>query len=145
MHILAFALGSLILLGVVLDAFQTIILPRRPKGRLRITRAFYIVTWRPYAWLVGKLKNPGVREQLYSIFGPFSLILLLVVWAGLLTLAFGLIYLALGTPFSDTLNVRHSGLANFRTDLYLSGTTLFTLGLGDVAAEDACGACVYGV
>ena len=62
--------GLLCCLGVSLDAFQTIILPRRPTGRLRITRLFYIATWQPWAALARLVKDRKVREQFYSIFGP---------------------------------------------------------------------------
>jgi hypothetical protein len=120
---------------VVLDAFQTIILPRRPTGKLRITRLFYILTWGPWSAAAGKVKKPQVREQLYSIFGPLSLLLLLVVWALLLIAGFGLIYYALNSPFADLFNVRHGLFADLRSDFYVSGTTLFTLGLGDVTPK----------
>jgi hypothetical protein len=53
--------------------------------------------------------------------------MLLVVWAGVMVIGFALIYYALGSPFTDP--TQGTG---FRSDLYVSGTTLFTLGLGDV-------------
>jgi Ion channel len=125
--------GVLFCLGAVLDAFQTIILPRRPTGRLRITKLFYLVTWSPWAALARHTSNPKVREQVYSMFGPGSLLLLLVVWATLLVSGFGMIYFGLGTPFTDMVGMAGSGVAErLHTDLYVSGTTLFTLGLGDV-------------
>ena len=135
MQVAAFPLGLLLCLGVVLDAFQTIILPRRPKGRFRITRLFFIVTWLPWRWLADHISSRRARDQAFSIFGPFSLFLLLAVWALLLTVGFALIFYSLGTPFADGLNVTHRVFANLRTDLYVSGTTLFTLGLGDVTPK----------
>ena len=134
MHVVAFILGALLCLGVVLDAFQTIILPRRPKGRFRITRLFFIVTWQPWR-AVGDRLSRRARDQWFSIFGPFSLLLLLAVWATLLTCGFGFLYLALGTPFADNLNHTRSVFADLRTSFYVSGTTLFTLGLGDVLPQ----------
>jgi hypothetical protein len=123
--------GLLFCLSAVLDAFQTIILPRRPTGRLRITRLFYMLTWSPWAAVARHTRSPKVREQIYSTYGPGSLLLLLVVWALLLVIGFGLLFFALGSPFGDA--IMHPGLfGQFRTDLYVSGTTLFTLGLGDV-------------
>ncbi len=116
----------------MLDAFQTIILPRRPTGRLRITRVFYLLTWTPWAALARHVRNRKLREQIYSTFGPASLLLLLLVWATLLVSGFALIFYGLGTPFTDMEGVAGSVGAHFRTDLYVSGTTLFTLGLGDV-------------
>lgn len=67
------------------------------------------------------------RESFLSYFGPLSLLLLVVVWAIGLIVGFALIFHGLGSPFQDT----HS-LGKWETDLYVSGTTLFTLGLGDV-------------
>jgi hypothetical protein len=131
MRILAFFGGAACVLVVLLDAFQTIILPRRAGGRLRLTRLFYISTWRPWASIGGRLGNPRRREKTLSIYGPLSLILLLVVWAGSMLLGFGLLFFALGSPFADI--KRQSGLA---TDLYVSGTTIFTLGLGDVTPQN---------
>ena len=132
MRLTALLLGLFFTFGVVLDAFQTIILPRRPSGRFRITRLFYIATWEPWCFVAERIANRKIREQVYSVYGPISLLLLLVLWAGLLVAGFALMYFALGTPFADTMNQHGSVLADLRTDLYVSGTTLFTLGLGDV-------------
>jgi hypothetical protein len=119
--------GVLCLLIVLLDAFQTIILPRRAVGRLRLTRIFYIVTWNPWAFLANKIHNPRKRETILSFYGPMSLIFLLMVWACGMVLGFALIYYALRSPFHDT-----EKPIGFLTDLYVSGTNFFTLGLGDV-------------
>jgi hypothetical protein len=131
MRIAALIVGLLFCTGVVLDAFQTIILPRRPVGRFRITRFFYILTWLPWRAMARHTKDPKVREQLYSMYGPGSLLLLLMVWAFFLISGFGLLFFALGSSFTDTMATANH-LGHLRTDLYVSGTTLFTLGLGDV-------------
>jgi len=131
LKIAALVAGVLCFVAVVLDAFQTIILPQRQKGQLRITRVFFILTWAPLAALAPKIVNKRNREFLYAAYGPLSLILLLVVWAVLLIFGFALMFFALGSPLSDTLS-GSGNWAKFRTDLYVSGTSLFTLGLGDV-------------
>ncbi len=136
MRILAFLLGVFFMAGAVLDAFQTIILPRRPKGRFRITRLFYLVTWRPWVSLAEWTQDRRLRDQIFSVFGPLSLLVLLVVWATLLAGGFGLLYFAFGTPFNDALHTSEHGWAQLRTDFYVSGTTLFTLGLGDVTPRN---------
>lgn len=134
MHIAALLLGLVFCSGVTLDAFQTIILPRRPTGRLRITRVFYIVTWAPWVWVAERIENRKVREQLYSVFGPLSLLLLLVLWAVLLIGGFALLLFAIRSPFQDSSLAPGAGaFHHFLTDLYVSGTTLTTLGPGDVA------------
>jgi hypothetical protein len=120
--------GIACLFFALLDAFQTVILPRRATGRFRITRIFYIVTWAPWSWLSSRIKNERKRETMLSVYGPLSLVLLIAIWASALVIGFALIYYSLGSPFVDPLG-RTVGL---RSDVYVSGTTLFTLGLGDV-------------
>jgi hypothetical protein len=124
--------GIACLFVVLLDAFQTIILPRRASGRFRLTRIFYAVTWKPWAFVGKRLRSPFRRESFFSYYGPMSLIFLLAVWAGSMVIGFALIFYALGSPFSDATQG-----AGFRSDLYVSGTTIFTLGLGDVIPRSA--------
>jgi hypothetical protein len=124
--------GIFCLFAVLLDAFQTIILPRRASGRFRLTRLFYIATWNPWVFFARRIRNPRKRESAYSFYGPLSLIFLLAVWAGVMVIGFALIYYALGSPFTDSLEG-----SGFRSDLYVSGTTIFTLGLGDVTPRSA--------
>jgi hypothetical protein len=132
MRILMLLAGVGCLFAVLLDAFQTIILPRRASGRFRLTRIFYVFTWRPWVFFTKLLHDPRKRESSFSYYGPMSLIFLLVVWAGSMVAGFALIFYALGSPFRDP--AQGSG---FRSDLYVSGTTLFTLGLGDVTPRSA--------
>jgi hypothetical protein len=56
---------------------------------------------------------------------------LFVLWAVLLTIAYGLIYFGLNLPFHDPIHPT-TFYQILRSCLYLSGTTIFTLGLGDV-------------
>jgi len=131
MRILILILGIVSLIAVLIDAFKTIILPRRATGRFRITRMFYILTWQPWIFVADRLHDPRKRESFFSYYGPLSLILLLMVWAAGLVLGYALIFYSLGSPFNDSLV--HPGV---RSDLYVSGTTLFTLGLGDVTPKN---------
>ncbi len=127
MHPLAIV-GSLLLLFFVLwDAFETIVLPRRVSRRFRLARFFYRLTWPPWRALA-RLRKPGIaRENFLSVYGPLSLLLLLGLWATALVFAFALLHWGLGTQLRVP-----AGLQGFAADLYYSGTTLFTLGLGDV-------------
>jgi hypothetical protein len=59
--------------------------------------------------------------------GPLSLLALLVFWAVLFVLGFGLVLWGLAAPVSAP--EQEAGLFTY---LYLSGTTFFTLGLGDI-------------
>jgi len=132
-HVAAFIGGLFCCLGVALDAFQTIILPRRPTGRFQLTRIFLIASWAPWVVMAEHARNKKVREQIYSIYGPLSLLLLLLLWALLLISGFALFYFSMHSPFGDAMMQHTASVwAQFGTDFYVSGTTLFTLGLGDV-------------
>jgi hypothetical protein len=131
MQIVTMLAGIACILAVLLDAFKTIILPRRATGRFRITRIFYILTWKPWVFLTRQLHDPRQRESVFSYYGPLSLIFLLIVWAAGMIFGFALIFYSLGSPFNDAM-LKHG----FRSDLYVSGTTIFTLGLGDVTPSN---------
>jgi hypothetical protein len=119
--------GTVIVIVVLWEAFETIILPRQVTRRWRITRLFYRSTWHLYSRLVEPLPKK-TRERLLSFYGPLSLILLLSVWALGLVLGFGLLHFVDGTITGYGSASNRFGMA-----LYFSGSTQFTLGLGDVA------------
>jgi len=127
MHILSIIVGVWIGFLVLLDAFETVVLPRRIRRVFRLTSFFYRNTWRPWARIARLIKSPTIRESFLGYFGPLSLIFLLALWASGLVLAFALLHYGSGE------HVLLSGEPiNFWTLLYLSGETFFTLGLGDV-------------
>ncbi len=127
MNVLSLIAGFVCLVEVLIDAFQTIILPRRASGRLRVSRLFLSATWTPWRAIARRMKPNRSRESFLSYFGPLSLLLLVAVWAAGLIVGFALLYHGLGSPFADP-----RSLGAWETDLYVSGTTIFTLGLGDV-------------
>jgi hypothetical protein len=119
-------ISILIILVTLLEAFETIVLPRRVSRRLRLTRVFYRSTWIPWSALARRISSK-FREAYLGFFGPLSLILLLCVWAVGLIMGFAMLHWALASPVSVP-----EGPVGFGTYVYLSGTTFFTLGLGDV-------------
>ena len=127
MHPIGLIFGLLAIGTVLLDAFETIILPRRASGKIRLTRLFYVLTWGPWAAVVGRFRNRRLRESGFSFYGPLSLLFLMALWAVGLVFGFGLMFYGLGAPLHDPL-----GLHPLHTGIYISGTTLFTLGLGDI-------------
>ena len=122
-----FLAGVIIFLVVLWDAFEAIILPRRVTRKFRLTRFYYLLTWKSWRFYACLISSRKMRETFLGFYGPISLLFLIGVWAIGLVLAFGMMQYGAGSAVSVTGNT--SGLY---TDLYLSGTTFFTLGLGDV-------------
>lgn len=123
--------GFLILFVTLWDAFETIILPRRVTRPYRLVRLFYRFTWGIWKITARVFHTTKRREAHLSYFGPLSLLLLFVTWAFLLIVGFAMLHFAAGSAINVS-----GAPPNFRTDLYMSGSTFFTLGLGDVTPSD---------
>jgi len=128
MFILMGIIGFVLIVVVLWDVFETIVLPRRVTRRFRLTRAFYRSIWLPWSSIARGFKKSKQRETFLSVFGPLSLLALLVLWAATLVFGFASLHWAFGSQISLV-----NGHAGFFSDLYYSGTTFFTLGLGDIA------------
>jgi hypothetical protein len=120
MELLAALVGILLVGGVLRDAFETIVLPRRVSG-VRLSKVFYRLSWKPWRAIARRLPPSDRRETFLSVYGPLSLLFLLVLWAVLLIGGFALLLWAANFG---------GGLSLFG-HLYVSGTTFTTLGLGD--------------
>lgn len=130
-----YAIAGILLIALVLwDAFETIIMARRVARRLRLTRVFYRSTWAVWARLSLLARAGNARENFLSIYGPLSLLLLLMLWAAALVVGFALVQWGAGTSM-----VTPAGRADFLSYFYFSGSTFFTLGLGDVRSDTAAG------
>jgi len=128
---LEFAAGLLIWCGVLWDGFATIILPRTVAPMRRFSGRFYRWTWLLWAAVGRRIRQPELRLSFLAVYGPLSVVLLLVLWAVLMIVAFTLIYHGLGSRFEA------AGSVGFGTLLYMSASTFLTLGLGDVTSPDA--------
>lgn len=134
MAIASVIVGILILLVVLVDTFETIIVPRTVSRPLRLANLLVSVLWKGWR-AIGRCLTRR-REAWLGSFGPLSLVVLIVCWAVLLALGFALIQVGLGTPLSGDQS------PNFAVHLYMSATTLFTLGYGDMTALDGLGRTV---
>ena len=96
MFIFATIAGTVVILAVLLDAFETVVLPRRVRRKFRITVWFYRNTWIPWRKITGLIKSPGRRENFLGYFGPLSLLFLLALWASGLIFGFALLQYGAG-------------------------------------------------
>src|SRR4051794_23298137 len=122
-NVLGLFAGAGLIAIVLWDAFETMVLPRSVSRHLRVTALYYLVTWRLWAATARLFKSDARRERFLAVYGPLSLLGLTIVWAGGLLIGFGVLQWAAGSKL-----LVPAGTPRFVDDLYMSGTTLLTLG-----------------
>jgi ion channel len=125
--IVGMVFGLIIIWVVLLDAFETVVLPRRVTRHFKLTAWFYRRTWVPWRGIAGRIKTTSRQQNFLGYFGPLSLILLLAFWAAGLIFGFALIQYGIGGH--EQLNREP---LTFGRIIYHSGETFFTLGYGDI-------------
>ena len=126
--------GTVLLAGTLWDAFETMVLSRRVSRGTRLTTLFYRLSWPSWRAVARRIPRGNRRENFLMVYGPLWLLLLIALWALSMVLAFGLMQWGAGSRMASP-----DGSDSFLTTLYMSGTTLFTLGLGDVIPHSAVG------
>jgi len=133
MHWWASIAGIVLILVILMDAFETVVLPRRIKRNFfRISSRFYRNTWGFWIRVARHIKSDNRREGFLAYFGPVSLFPLLGFWA--LGLIFGFACVQYGLGEHLTLGTEK---ITFWKVVYLSGETFFTLGYGDITPSNA--------
>jgi len=132
MHWWASIAGIALIFIILMDAFETVVLPRRIKRSFfRISSRFYRKTWRLWTGVGRHIKSANRREGFLAYYGPLSLFPLLGFWALGLIFGFACVQYGLG---------EHLTLGNetitFGKVVYLSGETFFTLGYGDITPNN---------
>ena len=132
MHWWASIFGVVLIFIILMDAFETVVLPRRIKRQFRIASFFYKNTWGFWTRVGRHIVSANRREGFLAYYGPLSLIVLLGFWAAGLIFGFACVQYGLG---------EHLTLVNekitFGKVIYLSGETFFTLGYGDITPSNA--------
>ena len=134
LRLLAVIFGAALIVLVALDAFETIVLPRRVTRRIRLALIFYRTARLGWVFLSHLFRSGSRRDAFLGYVGPLSLLGLLLFWAVLFVFGFALLLWGLALP----LNALDHAIS-FLTYLYLSGTTFFTLGLGDITPVPGLG------
>src|SRR3981189_650859 len=88
MHWWAAIFGIALIFVILMDAFETVVLPRRIKRTFfRISSRFYRKSWRLWIRVGQDIKAANRREGFLAYFGPLAIFPLLGFWA--LGLIFG--------------------------------------------------------
>ena len=129
MRWIALPVGIVVLLWALLDVFRTLVMPRAARGRFRLSRLLFRTLWRSWRWVGVRRTTILGRERVLATAAPFFFFLLLLGWVSLALLGFGLI---LWSPAFE--HGMGGGDGSFGTAVYFAGSSLFTLGFGDVVA-----------
>jgi hypothetical protein len=131
MNVIAFISGVVLILIMLGDAFETIVLPRRVTRRIRFARLFFRFTWKFWLVIARIIKTNKLKDTFLGFFGPLSVIMLIILWATGLIIGFAFVHWSFGTILTPS-----EGIGSY---IYMSGTTFYTLGLGDVVPGTAIG------
>ncbi len=135
LHVVGFVVAVALIVVMLLDCFEAIIVPRRVTRPYRYARLYYRNAWLGWRWGAKHLFRSSKHRQTYlSLFGPISLLILFASWGIGLIVGFGLLLWSLEVPLQVT-----QGNGSLEVYLYLSGTTFFTLGYGDVTPTGSVG------
>lgn len=127
MSVPAIILGVFCVLVGLVDAFESVVLPRTVRRSIRLRTLFYFISGFLYTGAASIPKRFKVRQALLVAFAPVSFLTLITAWACLIIIGFTLIHWGSATPL---VNPAENG--DFGAYLYFSGATFFTLGFGDV-------------
>jgi hypothetical protein len=134
MWLIAFLAGLALVLLLLMDGFETMVLPRRVTRQFRLARFYYRSTWTCWRAAARRLPAGKRRETFLGLFGPLSLFGLFSTWVFGLIVGIALMHWSLATAGQAP-----AGGPTFGTYLYMSGETFFTLGYGDVTPATGLG------
>gem|GEM_PF-245103 len=118
--------GIIIAIIVMSDVFQSVIVPRPASRAFRPSAWVSVWGWRGWSSALMLVRNNDLREDLLGIYAPLLLVSLLGMWVVLLVCAYGLIFFGMREGIK--------GITDFPSALYFAGTSLITIGYGDIVA-----------
>lgn len=114
MRLLSFALGFYIVVGTLISAIRTFVLPRSAPDFL--TRLIFRNMRRLFNLRMGKLQNYEQRDSVMAMYAPVTLLVMPAIWLACVMVGYALIYWSLG-------------IAPFDRAFLTSGSSLLTLGI----------------
>lgn len=121
---LLFIAGLILALLTLRDVVDTVVVPGRTGGVLKVLRRVILVSLP--VWRRVRTREDGISTS----FAPTALVAAFVIWMTLLTLGFGLMVHALAAAFSPPLQ-------SFPQALFVAGSGLVTVGLSETDATGA--------
>jgi hypothetical protein len=110
---------------VLFDVFASVLVPRPVPSRLLVSAYQRRYTWRMWRALFFAVQPPQRREIILGFFAPLSVVVLLISWLVGLIVGYGLIFYGIADQVQPH-------LTNFWEAAYFSGSSLLTIGYGDI-------------
>jgi len=127
MRTIELLLGGIIVVSTFVDIFQSAVVPRPTRRSLRLAPLLLNGMWPLWKWVALRFSSPKHRAAFLGTYAPLTVIILLLSWGLALIFGYGLLFLALQSELHPRLN-------DLGTSLYFAGTSLLTLGFGDIVA-----------
>jgi hypothetical protein len=127
-RVLVGVLGGALVALMLVEIFVTFLLPRRVKRDPKIVRSVFAYAWRPWRRLARGLSTQAADTML-GIYGPFGVILNLVLWV----LAMMLGYACLQWAGGSHLGAGHA--VDFGNDVFFSAATMASTGTAGMSAH----------
>lgn len=117
--------GAALILGVLMDVFKSVVLPRPSPQRWRASRMMIVAGWRIWRWIGLRQRSAERREAFLGSFAPFLVLATLAVGIAGLILGYALMLYAIREQIQPEPQT-------FGTAAYFSALSLLTLGFGDI-------------
>jgi hypothetical protein len=127
MRTIELLLGGIIVVSTGVDIFQSVVVPRPTRGSLRLAPFLLDGMWPLWKWIALRFPSAKHRAAFLGYYAPLTVVILLLVWAIALIFGYGLLFLALQGELQPRLH-------DLGTALYFAGTSLLTIGFGDIVA-----------
>ncbi len=118
--------GVAVVLLTASDVFQSVIVPR-PTYAWRPSALISRTGWRICGAIGMRIEHPERQEALFGVYAPTLLVTLMIFWVSALVLGFGMIFFALRGELKPSPETYWGAV-------YYAGTSLLTLGFGDIVA-----------
>jgi hypothetical protein len=127
MQTMELLLGGIIIVTTFVDIFQSVVVPRPTRGSIRLAPFLLDGMWPLWKWIAFRFPSAKYRTAFLGYYAPLTVVILLLVWGIALIFGYGLLFLALQSELQPRLN-------DLGSALYFAGTSLLTLGFGDIVA-----------
>ena len=125
-----FLLGAFCVLLVLYDVFQSVVVPRWTGRTLRLAPYFVDAMWPRWRRFALRRLNGQMREDFLGNFASFALMGILLMWGIVLIFGYGLMLHAAGDGIKPPLH-------DYGSAFYVAGTSLLTIGFGDIVGVSA--------